>query len=299
MDTLEREIREALDRKVGAPPARQMPKGTRSRVRGRQVRWIAAVTVVAVGVGFGGFAVLKSIPGHGGGPGDGGTQNAAPDDPLEFVPKGWPTVVIGDPADGYTVPPDVAEADGPVRVIASGTVDGKGFSFQSYVGIGPDPGWKGPCLGFAGPGLDQFASPDPQPPGAVGGVSSQTCANVQGVPGLKDMFLTAQEDPEQAPGIAPNYGFLSSRVDGLELRLADGSTYGIVVLPSPPGWDGVQAFFFVPPQGVTGTVVALAADGTELARAQACTYDEASAFGCGGGGGVTQLAPIPGPSASG
>jgi len=50
---------------------------------------------------------------------------------------------------------------------------------------------------------------------------------------------------------------------------------------------------------VTGTVVALAADGTELARAQACTYDEASAFGCGGGGGVTQLAPIPGPSASG
>jgi len=295
MDTLETRIREALDRSVGAPPQRSMPPGTRSRVRRRQARWVVGIVVVAVGAVFGGLTALKAIPGGGGGaPGEGGTF--VPNHPLEFVPEGWPTVRIGDPADGYTLPSEVAGAAGPVRVIASGTVDGHGFSFQSYVGD-PRAGTSGPCLGFAGPGLDRFASPDPQPPGAVGGISSSTCATDQGVPQSLDMYRTSQQDTDQAPGTAPNYGFLSARVDRLGLRLDDGSTVDIPVLPSPPGWEGMQAFLFFPPVGSSGTLTAYAADGTELARAPMCSFSEDAAFGCGGGGTTTQLAPVPTPSA--
>src|SRR5207248_41280 len=84
----------------------------------------------------------------------------------------------GDPADGYRMPQEVANSSGPVRVIASGTVNGYGFSFQSFVRAGSTDE-SGPCLGFAGPGLDHFASPGPQPPDAVGGISSGTCAGAQ------------------------------------------------------------------------------------------------------------------------
>ena len=88
---------------------------------------------------------------------------------------------------------------------------------------------------------------------------------------------------------APNYGFLSSRVDHLILRLDDGSTVQIPVLESPPGWDGVQAFLFFPPNGTDGTLIAYSKDGMELASAQICKYSQVSG-GCGGV--VKQLAPI-------
>ena len=295
MDTVEEAIRETLDRHVGAPPVRPMPSAIRSRVRRRQIGSIATVTVAAAAAAFVAVVGLTALPLHhtpSNEPAASG-PTAAGGQPLESVPSGWPRVQIGDPADGYTMPPDVADAVGPVRVIASGTVNGAGFSFQSYVGGGRLGEWTGPCLGFAGPGLAHFASPPPQPPGAVGGISSATCANGQGVPARTDLFLTGQEDPDQAPGLAANYGFLSPRVDRLVLRLDEGDPVDIPILESPPGWDGVQAFLFFPPEGVIGTLVAYSADGSELTRAPMCTYSDRAAFGCGGGGTPTQLAPIP------
>ena len=284
MEGMETRMREALQRNIGTQPARPMPGGTRGRIRGRQVRWVTGVAVTGLAAAVAGLGLVRILPRHAPpayGPASGSMN------PLERVPEGWPTVVIGDPADGYRMPQEVANSSGPVRVIASGTVNGYGFSFQSFVGAGSTDE-SGPCLGFAGPGLDHFASPAPQPPDAVGGISSGTCAGAQGVPANKDMYLAGQIDT-QTPGIAPNYGFLSSRVDHLVLRLDDGSTVQIPVLESPPGWDGVQAFLFFPPNGTDGTLIAYSKDGMELASAQICKYSQVSG-GCGGV--VKQLAPI-------
>ncbi len=293
MNPSEMKVRDALDRGVGVPPLRSMPPGTRSRVRGRQARWVAGLTVVAVAVTLAGIGTLRIAASGGNGPASG--NDIVRDHPLEFVPQGWPAVDVGDPADGYTMPPDAAGSDGPVRVIASGTVDGEGFSFQSFVGAGPDADLRGPCLGFAGPGLDEFASPDPQPPGAVGGISSATCAHPQGVPARTDLYLAGQRSP-QAPGIAAHYGFLGPRVTRLELRLDDGATVDVPLLGSPPGWDGIQAFLFFPPEGSRGTLTALAEDGTPLAEARTCytVYSDTASGGCGGP--TTQLTPVPAPS---
>jgi hypothetical protein len=250
---------------------------------------VVGIAVVAVAAMVAGLVSLNAF-GHGGAPASGG--DVVRDHPLEFVPEGWPTVDIGDPADGYRMPAEVAGAAGPVRVIASGTVDGEGFSFQSYVGAGPSVEESGPCLGFAGPGLDRFASPDPQPPGAAGGISSSTCAHAQGVPARADLYLAGQLDPGQAPDVAPNYGFLSPRVARLQVRLDDGSVADIPLLESPSGWDGFRPFLFFPPAGHRGVLTAFGGDGTELARASICAPGGAAGAG-GCGGPVTQLAPIP------
>ena len=150
------------------------------------------------------------------------------------------------------MPPDVTGAHD-VGVIASGTVDGEGFSFQSFVGEGGGIAEGGACLGFAGPGLGEFASPG-LGPGASAASSSGTCAAVQGVPAEHDLYLVGQQDPQQAPGIVANYGFLSDRVARLELRLDGGRTVpfrssavparlgrhsGVPVLP--PGSSGRRA----------------------------------------------------------
>ena len=290
MSVTETKIREALEHHVGSPPVRIMPPGTRPRVRRRQAGWVAGVAVIAAAAMVGSVAVLRALPGSGE-PTDGGTGTFVRNHPLEFVPQGWPAVNVGDPAQGYTMPPNVAGTNGEVRVIATGTVDGAGFSFQSFVGSG-DEDLTGPCLGFAGPGLNEFASPDPQPPGAVGGISSGTCAHAQGVPGRTDLYVGGQQDPEQAPGIVATYGFASQRVDGLAVRLDDGRTFDIPLLGSPPGWEGVQAYLFFPPDGATGTLTAFAADGTKLARGPICVANGISGGGGECGGPAEQLAPV-------
>jgi hypothetical protein len=290
MNATETKIREALEHHVGPQPLRTMPTGTRPRVRRRQARWVAGVAVMVGAATFASVAVLRSLPGPGG-PADGGT--IVKDDPLEFVPAGWPAVDIGNPADGYTMPPDVAGAAGGVRVIASGTVDGAGFSYESFVSNGTDSGSGDACSGFAGPGLDEFASPDPQPPGAVGGISSGTCAHAQGVPGRTDLYVGGQQDPQQAPGIVATYGFASERVDHLEVRLDDGRTVDIPLLGSPPGWNGIQAYLFFPPEGATGTLTAFSAGGTPLARAPICVANGVSGGGGDCGGPADQLTPVP------
>jgi len=292
MNAIEERVREAFDRNVGVPPPRTMPAGTRARVRARQAGWVAMVCLSVAAVAFAGFQGLSRLPGDDGKPADG--ASIVPDHPLEFVPAGWPVVEIGDPADGYVMPPNVTGAHD-VGVIASGTVDGAGFSFQSFVGETGGIAEGGACLGFAGPGLGEFASPGPQGPGAVGGVSSGTCAAVQGVPAEHDLYLVGQQDPQQAPGIVANYGFLSDRVARLELRLDDGRIVRIPVIASPPGWDGIQAYLFFPPDGAAGELTAFAADGTALARVGICVAN-GIAGGCGAP--ATQLAPLPEPTAT-
>jgi hypothetical protein len=60
------------------------------------------------------------------------------------------------------------------------------------------------------------------------------------------------------------------------VELSDGSAGDVPILPAPGGWIGIRPFLFFPPAGLSGTVVALAEDGTELASAPMCVNEGTS-----------------------
>lgn len=286
MIDLERRIQDSMHRRAGAPPSIEMPPGTNGAVRRRQ-GLVVGMSVAGLLVGIGLLAVVGGAVVTTG-PDSVEPRSGVADQPLEQIPPGWPEVVLGDPADGYVNVAGMPAIDEP-RVLAYGTVDGERFSMAAWTAERGAEG--GPCLGFAGPGGDNHASPDPQPPGAWGGVVGSRCASSFGVPGTADLYLEGQTGDVE--GLTANFGFVSGRVDAVVVRETDGGEFRLPLLRGSAGWGDLRTFLFFPPEGLRGTVVALGRDGQELARSEEiCTYDMMSGASGGCGPTVVQVAPI-------
>jgi hypothetical protein len=285
---LERRIQASLHRRAGAPAPIAMPRGTTGAVRSRQGLVVAA-SAAGLGVLIGLVAVVGGavVTGR---PDPVEARNGMADQPLEQVPEGWPVVVLGDPTDGHMSIVESRPAVDEPRVLAYGTVDDERFSLAAWtVGNGPE---GGPCLGFAGPGGDNHASPDPQPPGAWGGVVSGRCASSFEVPDGADLYVEGVTGDVE--GLTANLGFVSGRVDAVVVRYEGGGAFQVPLLRGSEGWGQLRTFLFFPPEGLQGTVVALDLDGRELAHSdEICTYDMMNGAAGGCGPTVVQVAPVP------
>lgn len=268
MNTLEARIRQALVTRAGLPGARELPPRSIAAMRRRQGVFSLSVGAVIALFGLAMISVWSvAVPD--------GTQVAGDrrdpiDHPLERVPDDWPDVTILDPSEGYVNPSAERSIDAP-RVVAYGTVNGERFSLSAWTQTGDHA-----CLGIAGPGGDRFASPAPQPPSAWGGVVMGTCASAQGVPGERDLYLLG------ATGDVPltaNTGFVSGRVETLIVRTAEGTESEVRILRGSEGWEELRTFLFFPSEGFVADLVALDADGNELASTSICTDTDVSG-GC-------------------
>jgi hypothetical protein len=284
MNDIETVIRETLHQRAGEPPIRRLPPGTMRLIRRRQAGFSAALIMAGAAAVALAAGVVRILPQGSDAYGPGGGPLVGPTHPIESVPAGWPRVDVRDPSDAYTIPEHIADADGRVDVLASGTVAGAEFSFMAWTGGREEDGVAGPCIGFAGPWSGGPPPTDPALEG-FGGIVSHTCAHwhEEPVPAAADLYLAGQRDRQSAPGIAANYGVVSGRVARLEVRLDDGSSTEFVILDGPPRWQDVKAFIFFPPAGREGTVTAFDLDGRALARAEICqAVQEDAAGGCAG-----------------
>jgi hypothetical protein len=261
MSEFEAALREALRRRAGDPGGRSMPLGTKRRVRRRQLVTGGAGAAIAVATILLTTVILAGLPrGAGTGPA-GGTSSA----PFGSLPRTWPTIVAGDPADAYVPPADETVLGGK-HVLYSGTVAKADFSFVGYL-VDDGRTGQGPCLDFTGPSAR-----------AEEGPSVSVCAYApvgEPVPTGADLDL-AGAGSSAIPDIEANFGFVSARVRTLRVELSDGSASDVPILPAPDGWIGIRPFLFFPPAGLSGAVVALSDDGTELATAPMCVNEGVS-----------------------
>jgi len=262
MSEFETKLRDALRRRAGDPGPRWMPPRTTRRIRRRQLVTGGAGVAAAVAAILAAVAIFAGLPHAGRTKPAGGSTSSAP---YESLPSTWPTIESGNPADAYVVPGD-ATVVGTKHVLYSGTVEKASFSFVGYVVDGGGSG-RGPCLDFTGPSTRSETGP-----------SVSVCAYApvgEPVPTRADLDL-AGAGSSDIPDIEANFGFVSGRVADLRVEFADGSTTQVPVFPGPEEWVGIRPFLFFPPGGQRGTVVALGADGTELARGPMCVLDGAS-----------------------
>jgi hypothetical protein len=261
MSEFETALREALRRRAGDPGGRSMPLGTKRRVRRRQLVTGGAGAAIAVVAILLTTVTLAGLPrGARTGPAA-GTSSA----PFGSLPRTWPTIVAGDPADAYVPPADQTVVGGK-HVLYSGTVAKADFSFVGYL-VDEGRTGRGPCLDFTGPSAR-----------AEEGPSVSVCAHApvgEPVPTGADLDL-AGAGSSAIPDIEANFGFVSARVRTLRVELSDGSASDVPILPAPDGWIAIRPFLFFPPAGLSGTVVALSDDGTELARAPMCVNEGVS-----------------------
>jgi hypothetical protein len=283
MTDLETRLRNELVRRAGIPTA-TMPGGTLGRVRRRQAIFVTVAASLAIVLATSGIGLLRTSPSD---VGSGSEPLQPPTSPLERVPEGWPSVDVLDPSGAYPPPAaDVDAVDG-VRVLATGTVEGYGFSFLAWTGSGDpaDDAPNGPCVLFVGP------SPTSSNRGGGGPISS-TCGHAWDppIPEGADLIVTSQQDAA-AEGVGATFGFVSERVSDLVVSMGDGTSRSIPILRGPAGWEGVRAFLVFAPADRSGVLSALASDGTLLARGSTCRFRP------GAGGACTveaeQVAPIP------
>ena len=170
----------------------------------------------------------------------------------------WPSVTVGDPQQHPTTDQGIDEdlvLLMPPEVIASGTVNEVPWAIQGYMTApGTNAHWwhHGPL----GPELEFLLGTD----GAFGG--GGTAARI---PDGTD-FTSTVGFFGAFPEIVAWVGVASERTDHLEVRLDDGSTRRIELNEGPQGFP--RFFWFFPPRGAEGEVVAVDDGGAELQREQ-------------------------------
>lgn len=141
----------------------------------------------------------------------------------------------------------------PPELVAWGSVNGIPWRIQAAVTApGPAANWweHGPV----GPELDFLLGRDD----AFGGGGAHTRLN-------EGTHLTASiHFFGSLPAIVSWVGVVSDDVARVEVRVDDQEARAIELYEGPAGFS--RLFWFFPPRGVAGTVVALAADGAELQR---------------------------------
>jgi hypothetical protein len=269
MNDLESRLRASLRSQGTVEPA-TMPSGTSARVRARRLANLmgtgAVLAVFVVGVAW-------AIP-HG----DRSPRHTPAEGTTSSPPTGWPTVVVGDPSTAYIGSFQGRGVVGDVHLLTSGTVEGAEFSL---VGYSEQSEGLEVCLQMAGPASGgPPVSPGPQPPNsaaATGGVGAFCLAERMSselrdvgwpdFPANVDLFAHRWG----GDGSPPSYlGFVTERVDRLEVHLADGSVVDVPLLPFPNSQHTSAFMFFPASQSMDGTLEALDADGTVLATAPFC-----------------------------
>lgn len=168
----------------------------------------------------------------------------------------WPSVTVGDPQRRRTTDQGLDEDFVllmPRAVIAAGTVNEIPWAIQGFVTApGPDAKWwhHGPV----GPELEFLLGAD----GSFGGGGAAAR-----IPDGTD-FTSTVSFFGGFPEIVAWVGVASDRTDHLMVRLDDGSTRRVELSQGPE--DFPRFFWFFPPRGAHGEVVAVDVDGTELQR---------------------------------
>jgi len=165
-------------------------------------------------------------------------------------------VTVGDPqphrTTDRTIDDDLVHLM-PREVIASGTVNEIPWTIQGYV-TAPGPNAKWWHHGAVGPELEFLLGKD----GSFGG--GEVAARI---PDGTD-FTSAVSFFGALPEIVAWVGVASERTDHLEVRLDDGSIRRVEPREGPEGFP--RFFWFFPPRGAKGDVVAVDAGGAELQR---------------------------------
>ncbi len=141
----------------------------------------------------------------------------------------------------------------PRKVIASGTVNEIPWTIQGYV-TAPGPNAKWWHHGPLGPELELLLGKD----GSFGGLGG-----IARIPEGTD-FTSSVGFTGTLPEIVAWVGVASARTDHLEVRLDDGSTRRVELNEGPEGFP--RFFWFFPPRGAKGQVVAIDVGGAELQR---------------------------------
>jgi hypothetical protein len=171
-------------------------------------------------------------------------------------PFHWPAVTVGDPERHRAIDQGIDEdlvLAMPRTVIAAGTVNEIPWVIQGYVtGPGPDARWwhHGPV----GPELEFLLGKD----GSFGGGSLAAR-----IPDSTE-FTSAVGFFGAFPEIVSWVGVASERTDHLEVRLDDGSIRRVELSEGPEGFP--HFFWFFPPRGAEGDVVAVDDGGAQLQR---------------------------------
>jgi hypothetical protein len=168
--------------------------------------------------------------------------------------RAWPTVTVGDPDRHRTI--DLAIDEDlvlamPREVIATGTVNEIPWVIQGYV-TAPGPSARWWHHGPVGPELEFLLGTD----GSFGGGSAAAR-----IPDGTD-FTSEVGFFGAFPEIVSWVGVASERTDHLEVRLDDGSSRQVELIEGPEGFP--RFFWFFPPRGAEGDVVAVDASGAEL-----------------------------------
>jgi hypothetical protein len=168
----------------------------------------------------------------------------------------WPSVTVGDPQRHRTTDRGIDDdlfLLMPREVIACGTVNEIPWAIQGYV-TAPGPNAKWWHHGPLGPELEFLLGTD----GSFGGV--EVAARI---PDGTD-FTSAVSFFGASPEIVAWVGVASERTDHLEVQLDDGSTRRVELSEGPEGFP--RFFWFFPPRGAEGEVVAVDVGGAEIQR---------------------------------
>jgi len=247
VNDLEDRVRQELRWHAGSEPFRPMPTGTPRRVHRRQARAVVAAALTVLVVVAAGVSLARVIPGGGETePAGTGTPSAngyvAPSP--SFGP--WPVVTFGGDFTPYLGPDNGTHR----TVIAYGRVDGIPWSEVAYRG----EGLASRCLGLSVRKDGGTFCPDTVPPTP---------------PGIDLDSLGAG-----ASGPIGYWGVVAPTVASLEVRLDDGESRPIRILPGPAG-AGNRYFVLFPPPRAPGTVVAMDADGNVIGHLPLCSWDAA------------------------
>jgi hypothetical protein len=168
----------------------------------------------------------------------------------------WPTFVEGEDDQPRAIRHDVdpgLRLARPPEIIAWGRVEGIPWQVQAFV-TAPNPDGRWWEHGPVGPVLEFALGKD----GWFGGGEAGTYLN-------EGTHLTASiHFFGSHPDIVAWLGVVSDEVKRLEVRVDDGDVRTIKLNAGPIGFP--RLFWFFPPRGAPGHVVALSADGRELQR---------------------------------
>lgn len=156
----------------------------------------------------------------------------------------------------------------PREVIASGTVNAIPWAIQGYV-TAPGPNAKWWHHGPLGPELEFLLGTD----GSFGGQGA-----IARIPDGTD-FTSSVGFTGAFPEIVAWVGVASERTDHLEVQLDDGSTRCVELSEGPEGFP--RFFWFFPPRGAEGEVVAVDVGGAELQRERLLERDVSPDANCG------------------
>ncbi len=168
----------------------------------------------------------------------------------------WPAVTVGDAARHRTIEQGIDEdlvLAMPRTVIAAGTVNEIPWVIQAYV-TAPGPNARWWHHGPVGPELEFLLGEDR----SLGG-GSEAARIPDGTE-----FTSAVGFFGALPEIVWWVGVASDRTDHLEVRLNDGSIRRVELHAGPEGFP--RFFWFFPPRGAEGDVVAVDGGGAELQR---------------------------------